>query len=104
MMGNNDPFFSQLNDWVQEGDQALKRIFGRYIKGTFLIKMKYLVTQKFPDFIKYYDWSLSMDKLMAGNELIEFDLCRTIVGCHSSNIIFLNDNLYPFQVEHALYH
>lgn len=54
MMENNDPFFSQLNDWVQEGDQALKRIFGRYIKGTFLIKMKYLVTQKFPDFIKYY--------------------------------------------------
>ena len=91
MMGNNDPFFSQLNDWVQEGDQALKRIFGRYIKGTFLIKMKYLVTQKFPDFIKYYDWTLSMDKLMAGNELVEFDLCRTIVGCHSSNIIFLND-------------
>lgn len=90
-MDNQLPFFSQLQDMMQEGDQALKRIFGRYIKGTFLIKMKYLVIQKFPDFFKYYDMRIDMVKLMVGNELVEFDLCRTIVGCHSSNIIFLND-------------
>ena len=91
-MDNQLPIFSQLQDMMQEGDQALKRIFGRYIKGTFLIKMKYLVIQKFPDFFKYYDMRIDMVKLMVGNELFEFDLCRTIVGCHSCNIIFLSDN------------
>lgn len=91
MFENQDPLLSQLNNWMQEGDQAIRRIFGRFIKGNFLIKMKYLVIERFPDFYRYYDMSLSMDKIIAGNELVEFDLCRTIVGCHSSNIIFLND-------------
>lgn len=91
-MTNNLDFFNQMDNFMRESDKALKRIFGKYIKGSFLIEMKYLITHSFPELFQYYDLQMSMEKLVAGDTAnLEIDICKLIIGCHSSNIIFLSD-------------
>ena len=50
------------------------------------------IMDNFPEIYNYYDMQMSMEKVVAGNELMDFDICRMIVGCNSSNIIFLSDD------------
>ena len=91
---NQNPidFFSAMEKISRENDKALRSIFGKYIKGNFLIEMKHFIMDNFPEIYNYYDMQMSMEKVVAGNELMDFDICRMIVGCHSSNIIFLSDD------------
>lgn len=77
---------------LHENNKALRKIFGKYIKGNFLIEMLYFVMCSFPELLHYYDLSISTEKIIAGSDnYIDFDICRLIVGCHSANIIFLSD-------------
>lgn len=85
-----DSFNSLMKKFSYDTDKVLRRKFGKFIKGNFLIEMKHRI--KIPDIMEYYDLSLSKEKLVLGdNENIDFDICRAIVGCHSSNTIFLDD-------------
>lgn len=88
----NKEFLRQVDTYRKETDKALKRIFGRYIKESFLIKMKYEILKMFPKICEYYNFQMSMENLVSGfNDRMDYDLCRTIVGCHSSNTIFMDN-------------
>lgn len=79
--------------FIEESDKALRRIFGKHIKGNFLIEMRHMIVRSFPQILQYYDLRISLDKTLTGSDTnCEFDICRLIVGCHSSNIIFLSDD------------
>ena len=44
------------------------------------------------DVTKYYDLSINNDKMISGDlGGLEYEICRTIVGLHRSNSIFLDD-------------
>ena len=77
----------------KETNKELRNLFGKYIKGSFLIDVKYLVLQSFPDIHKYYDLQMNAKNRILGTNAgeLEYDVCRNIVGCHSSNIIFLDE-------------
>ena len=92
MNQNPTDFFSAMEKISRENDKALRSLFGKYIKGNFLIEMKHFIMDNLPEIYNYYDMQMSMEKVVAGNELMDFDICRMIVGCHSSNIIFLSDD------------
>lgn len=88
----NELDFATMDNFMKEGDKTLRRIFGRYIKGNFLVEMKYLVFHTFPELIQYYDFQINMEKVMTGGHVaFEYDICKMIIGCHSSNTIFLSD-------------
>ncbi|MBQ7788810.1 MAG: hypothetical protein IJ398_04055 [Clostridia bacterium] len=88
-----DNFMANMDDMVREHDKAIKRIFSGHIKGNFLIEMKHLVQTKYLDVYKYYKWDFSTETIVKGSDnTLDFDVSRTIVGCHSSNIIFMDDS------------
>ena len=88
---DNLDFFADMDKFMREGDKTIRRIFGKYIKGSFLIEMKYLIARLFPEFLQYYDFQINMEKVMTGgNTAFEYDICRLIIGAHSSNTIFLS--------------
>lgn len=88
-----DNFMSNMEDMVREHDKAIKRLFSGHIKGNFLIEMKRLVQTKYLDVYKYYSWDFSPETIVKGSDnTLDFDISRTIVGCHSSNIIFMTDS------------
>ena len=77
---------------MRDGDKAIRRIFGKHIKGNFLVEMKYLIIRTHPEVIQYYDFQMNMEKVIAGDTAaFEYDICKMIIGCHSSNTIFLPD-------------
>ncbi len=89
-MNNNIDFFATMDNFMRESDKAIRRIFGKYIKGNFLIEMKYLVVHSFPEWFQYYDLQMNMEKAVSGGNIsFDYDICRLIIGCHSSNTIFL---------------
>ena len=88
-----DNFMANMEDMVREHDKAIKRLFSGHIKGNFLIEMKRLVQTKYLDVYKYYKWDFSAETVVKGSDnTLDFDISRTIVGCHSSNIIFKDDS------------
>ncbi len=94
MINQSDPMglFSDPETFEKKNDEALRNIFGKkYIKGNFLITMKHRVMKTNPEIYNYYDLSISRERILSGSTPIDFDICKTIVGCHLSNIIFLSD-------------
>lgn len=86
-------FFANMDSFIKEGDKTIRRIFGKYIKGNFLLEMKYLVFHTFPELIQYYDFQMNMEKVITGSYVaFEYDICKMIIGCHSSNTIFLSED------------
>ena len=84
--------FSSVEKFTREHDKMLRNIFGKYIKGTFLIEMKHTIMNKhFDVFTSAYNFNITGEKLVKGVELPDFDICRLIVGCHCSNTIFLSN-------------
>ena len=83
-------FQKSLNAFRKEADKSLRRIFSGKIKGNFLTEMKYKVLNLLgKDVYKYYDFSITNEKMVStGLEMLEFDICRHIVGLHRSNLIF----------------
>ncbi len=89
---NKLDFFANMDSFMREGDKTIRRIFGKYIKGNFLIEMKYLIVYSFPELLQYYDFQINMEKVMTGGHVaFEYDICKMIIGCHSSNAIFLSE-------------
>lgn len=87
---NGLDFFANMDSFMKEGDKAIRRIFGKHIKGNFLVEMKYLVVRMFPECLQYYDFQMNMEKVVTGGHVaFEYDICKMIIGCHSSNTIFL---------------
>lgn len=81
-----------INKIVHENDKALRNVFGKYIKGNFLIEMKHFIMDNNPDLYNYYDLSMTTEKMVSGSDdFADYDVCRMIVGCHSSNTIFLGE-------------
>ncbi|MDY5248173.1 MAG: hypothetical protein SPH41_00610, partial [Bacilli bacterium] len=78
----------------KEKEQSLRRIFDKKIKQSFLIDMLHRVTDTMgADVTKYYDLSINNDKMTSGDlGVLEYEICRTIVGLHRSNSIFLDDS------------
>lgn len=90
-------FFNNINNnmkkFQNECDKIHKKTWGKYIKGNFLIKMKYYVLDNYQSELnKYYDFRATLEKTISNsNDNIEHDLCRMITGVHFSNTIFLPD-------------
>ena len=83
----------QMKQIQRENEQSLRRMFDSKIKQNFLIDMLHRVTDSMgPDGAKYYDLTINTDKMISGDMGgIEYEICRTIVGLHRSNSIFLDD-------------
>ena len=91
-MVNNFSNPATMQKFLNETNKALRKVFGKYIKGNFLIEMLYMVERSFPGIYKYYDLQVSMETVLVGSDnRLQFDMCKLIIGCHSSNIIFLPD-------------
>ena len=78
----------------KENEQSLRRLFDKKIKQNFLIDMLHRVIDTMgTDVTKYYDLSINNDKMISGDlGGLEYEICRTIVGLHRSNSIFLDDS------------
>lgn len=83
-----------INQYNKETNKVLQRVFSGQIKGTFLIEIKTRVlTYLGNDIGKYYDLSFDKEKILTSdNENIVFDICRHIVGLHSSHLIFATED------------
>ena len=51
---NQNPidFFSAMEKISRENDKALRSLFGKYIKGNFLIEMKHFIMDNLPEIYK----------------------------------------------------
>ena len=87
---NELDFFANMDSFMREGDKTIRRIFGKHIKGNFLIEMKYRVLNELGEsFLTLYDFSWSDERMVTGNgPEPEYDICKHIVGVHRSNTIF----------------
>ena len=83
----------QMKQIQKDNEQSLRRLFDKKIKQSFLIDMLHRVTDTLGvDVTKYYDLSINNDKMISGDMGgLEYEICRTIVGLHRSNSIFLDD-------------
>lgn len=92
-MNNNIAYFNKQNENTRRKfDRAIKKFFSKHIKGNFLIEMMHLILNNRSDIIDHYNWDISQETIITGSDnTFHFDLCRAIIGCHSSNIIFLTD-------------
>lgn len=83
----------QFNQIQKEKEQSLRRLFDKKIKQNFLIDMLHRATDAIgADVTKYYDLTINNDKMISGDMGgLEYEICRTIVGLHRSNSIFLDD-------------
>lgn len=89
------PFMPDLKAVAEQNNDALKRVFKRRIKGSFLIDIKDQVLKdlSFDNLMKYYDFRCSDERMITGiGEAAEYDICRMIVGIHRSHSIFLSND------------
>ena len=89
----NDLFSPETKDkFIRERDKSFRTIFGKQIKGNFLIEILHAITEDCPFLIKYYDCGLNMSNLVLGGGVaMDYDICRHIVGCHATNTVFLSN-------------
>lgn len=75
-----------------ENDMALKNIFKDEIRGSFLIEIKYRVTNAIaPIMLELYEMKFTVEESMiGGDDRMEFDICKQIIGVHKSNTVFLS--------------
>ena len=52
MNQNPTDFFSAMEKISRENDKALRSLFGKYIKGNFLIEMKHFIMDNLPEIYK----------------------------------------------------
>ena len=90
----NEKSFSQSDKILQEQiDKTLRSFFKEKIKQNFLIRMKYKVLDLLGNKADTYFTSRLAPEDFAMNEfLIEYEICKLIVGVHRSNLIFLTDS------------
>ena len=79
-----------FEDFKRKSDKALQHKFAGQIKGNFLIAIKEVIlNQMGSEIANYYDLTMTDEKLVSnGNEMVDYDICRHIVGIHRSKLIF----------------
>ncbi|MBQ0101348.1 MAG: hypothetical protein KBT31_00945 [Firmicutes bacterium] len=80
------------NKICHENDKALRNIFKDEIRGSFLIEMKYRVANAItPLMFELFEMKFTPENSMTGgDDRMEFDICKQIIGVHKSNTIFLS--------------
>ncbi|MBD5554520.1 MAG: hypothetical protein HDQ95_04015 [Roseburia sp.] len=82
-----------LKNIAEQNNVALKHVFGKRIRGNFLIKIKDQVLKELgPENLrKYFNFYWSDVEMITGTgEAPEYDICRMIVGIHRAYSIFLS--------------
>ncbi len=85
----------QIDNVKRIFNNGLRNIFGKEIKGNFLVKILYKVLESFKqgEINKYYPYSYSIENEIAGDsDTFAFDICKHIIGCHQSNMIFVDND------------
>ena len=89
------PPMLDLEAITEQNNIALKRMFKGKINGFFLINVKERVMKELglDNFLKYYDFRWTDEKSITGiGTAAEYDICRTIVGIHRAQSIFLSED------------
>ena len=89
----NDLFSPEaIERFIREQNKILRTIFGKQIKGNFLIELLHTIKDKYPFLIEYYDIRFDMANIASGGgDKMDYDICRHIVGCHATNTVFLSN-------------
>ena len=86
-------FFEITKAVEHRNNRTLKELFKGYIKGSFLIDIKYRVIEELGEkLLTLYDFSLQRhinDLVTPKDTNAEYDICKHIVGVHRANTIFL---------------
>ncbi len=90
MLPNQD-FLRQLEKIHDSNQRTLKDMFRNEIRGSFLVEIKSRVEKSIAPFItQLYDFSFSDEvALTGGDNYIEYEMAKTIVGVHHANTVFL---------------
>lgn len=92
----DNPFLQSFEETQKQFDKALCHLFAGKIKANVLLDIKRRVQILLGDDIKkYFDFNLSAEKIVAGMDdaaTIDYEICRYIVGVHTSNLVFLSDS------------
>ena len=84
----------QMKIFEEQVKNNLKKIFCNEIKPSFLIEVLYKIkTYMGSKLYSFDDISLnSEDFLRGGKGVIEYEICKMIIGIHKSNTIFLSES------------
>jgi len=83
----------ELNEFLKQRENALKRIFNKRIKQSFLIEILHRVEEKWDIISSYFNMNFDNISMISGTgDYIHYEICRMIVGIHRSNCIFLKDD------------
>ena len=88
-----DQVQKEINQLRKETREELKVIFSKKIKQSFLISILDKVgSYVYLNLNKYFDFTITNKKIVTGDGFsIDYDICRTIVGIHRSNTMFMQD-------------
>ena len=85
-------FFTITKNIEQQNNRTLKELFKGYIKGSFLIDIKYRVIKELGEkLLTLYDFNFQHhinDLVTPKDTNSEYDICKHIVGVHRANTIF----------------
>ena len=85
--------FFKITKIEQQNNRTIKELFKGYIKGSFLIDIKYRVIKELGvKLLTLYDFNFQHhinDLVTPKDTNSEYDICKHIVGVHRANTIFL---------------
>ena len=84
-------FLRQLEKIHNMNQRTLKEMFRSEIRGSFLIEIESIVMEVIaPILPRLYDFSFSEEVMISGGDnYVEYEICKTIIGVHHSNTVFL---------------
>lgn len=92
MTNQMQKFYDNL---FKRNNEALRNIFKKEIKPNFLIELKSKIIEKLGNELpKLFNLNPNYDNVISGNQdlFFEFEICKHIVGVHSSYSLFLLDD------------
>lgn len=91
----NNLFLQSFEEMRKENDKALGHLFAGKIKANFLLDIKRRAQEQIGnDIQKYFDFSISTEKLISGMDdaaTIDYEICKYIIGVHRANLVFLSE-------------
>ena len=81
-------------NYIKESEEALIGMFSNRIKESFLKKMRMQIWRDHPEFISYFNFTMTHEDMAAGtlDHNMDFELCRNITSIHRFNCIGLSDH------------
>ena len=80
-----------LESLQRKTNKALRNLFSKNISGSFLLEMLYKTKETYPYIKQLYPPQFTIEEfLVSSNKVMDYELCQIIVGCHSTNKIFLS--------------